>query len=177
MTKIPLVLWGGTDVDSKYYNKPKSKFAQHPNKERDEAEYGLVQGAIRDGHPIIGVCRGAQFLCVINGGELYQHSVPHEQCHSIMTNEGEFKDVSAGHHQVMKPKGNFVVYGWNPNEVKVWDDDSTSHMEKDTCEVVWYPETKCLAIQPHPEYERKGHPFIKWLDNLIKSLDIDYSFS
>jgi anthranilate/para-aminobenzoate synthase component II len=186
MPKVPLVLWGGTDIGSEFfYNKPKSKYAQNPDVVRDIKERGLVNLAITKGQPIIGVCRGAQLLCAMNGGTLYQHSEPHKQNHSldclIQDGPGQeavitFKHVAAGHHQVMNPKGNFEILGWNPNSEKMWLDDETIVYVTNSAEVVWYPETKCLAIQPHPEWSTPDDPFVIWLNNLIKDLGIDYEF-
>lgn len=173
----PLVLWGGTDVNSELYNKPRSKYAQKPDVIRDTKETYFYDLAVGKGQPVIGVCRGAQLLCVLNGGELYQHSIPKTQRHSILTLDGIlFDKVDAGHHQVMKPSGKHIVYGWNPDHVKVWHDDDNSEDIKNTAEVVWFPETKSLAVQPHPEWSSPNDPFVLWLNDLIKRLDIDYQF-
>lgn len=175
--KKPLVLWGGVDVDSALYGKPRSKFAQTPNTQRDNEELTLIAGAIGSKTPVVGVCRGAQLLCVTNGGELYQHSVPYRQDHSLATkDELVFKEVTAGHHQIMIPKGDYVVYAWNPDAVRVWIDDETSVMEKNTAEVVWFPKHRQLAIQPHPEWARENDPFVAWVNKLMLELEIDYKF-
>jgi len=173
----PMLLWGGTDVNSDFYGKPRSKYAQSPNTTRDIKERSLYNLAVTKGQPVIGVCRGAQLICVLNGGELYQHSIPKTQNHSILTLDGHlFNGVDAGHHQVMKLSGKFIVYGWNPEHVKVWHDDEHSEDIKNTAEVVWYPETKSLAVQPHPEWSQPNDPFVIWLNKLIKTLEIDYEF-
>jgi len=175
--KKPLVLWGGTDVDSALYSKPRSRFAQKPDVVRDIKERLSVNRAMVNKQPIIGVCRGAQFLCIMNDGELYQHSLPKTQNHSILTLDGfTFDHVSAGHHQIMKPSGKYIVYGWNPEHVTVWNDDDNSEEIKNTAEVVWWPETQCLGIQPHPEWAGANDLFVLWLNGLIKRLEIDYAF-
>ncbi len=175
--KIPLVLWGGTDINSSLYNKPRSKYAQNPDVVRDMKEEHYIRLAVKKEQPIIGVCRGAQLLCAINGGTLYQHSVPKTQNHSILTLDGIlFDNVRAGHHQVMNPSGKFIVYGWNPSHVKIWHDDEHTEEIKNTAEVVWWPETKSLGIQPHPEWSTPDDPFVIWLNDLIKRLGIDYVF-
>lgn len=174
--KKPLVLWGGVDICPSMYNKPRLKYTQHPNDERDRKEKYLVENTIKENRPIIGICRGAQLLCALNGGELYQHSEPTTQCHSIMTRKGLFENVTAGHHQIMMPKGNHTVYGWNPKFTRVWLYNDVSFMEQGLPEVVWWPETKCLAIQPHPEWAEEGNAFVEWLNTLIQSKHIDYKF-
>lgn len=184
---IPLVLWGGTDVDSFLYGEKHSKYSQQPNHSRDDVEWVQLEQAVIHKTPVVGVCRGAQLICAFNGGKLYQHSEPKEQNHSIkvaLKGEGAwgttptkiFQSVSAGHHQIMRPAGNFVLLGWNPEPVKVWVSDDKTSMEPATAEVVWYPDTKMLAIQPHPEWASKNDPFVKWVNNVMKELEIDYEF-
>lgn len=183
--KKPIVLWGGTDVDSFLYGEKHSKYAQHPDHSRDDKEWMMLEQAVLHKTPVVGVCRGAQLICVFNGGKLYQHSEPKEHCHSIVVNDSTFgyvydekvfQNVTAGHHQIMRPAGNFHLLGWNPEPVMVWANDDENFLERDTAEIVWYPDTKMLAIQPHPEWGVKGDKFVEWLNGLMRDLEIDYEF-
>jgi gamma-glutamyl-gamma-aminobutyrate hydrolase PuuD len=176
--QIPLVLWGGNDINPRYYGEEPHPHTQHPAHHRDLREFSEAEHAIKAGKPIVGVCRGAQLLCVINGGKLYQHTEPHKQNHDIVC-KGQpepFDKVSAGHHQIMKPSGNYEILGWNPNETKVWTSATEFHIEKNCPEIVWWPETKCLGIQAHPEWAHPDEPWAKYIDNLMEELGIDYSF-
>lgn len=177
----PLVLFGGVDINPERYNQVALPYTQHPDNHRDQQEFAAVYKAVKEGTPIIGICRGAQLLCVANGGTLYQHSVPHKHNHSIMVLvEGDeevlIENVQAGHHQIMRPTGNHIVYGWNPSDVFVWDEQNISSVKTYTPEVVWFPDIKGLAIQPHPEWMGPTHPFNEWLNILTKELGIDYEF-
>lgn len=176
--KQPLVIWGGVDVNAAMYGEPRSKYSQHPDITRDAHESHLVSEALKRKQPVVGVCRGAQLLCVLNGGKLHQHTKPTTgQNHPIQTKDGQtLTDVSAGHHQIMIPSGNFVLYGWNPDDVLIYNEDGTSFPAKNTAEVVWFPDTHQLAIQPHPEWSNPNHPFVKWINNLMEQLGIDYAF-
>ena len=177
MSKVPLIIWGGADVCSTYYNESRSKFAQQPDVYQDKKDFFLVKEAIARQQPIIGVCRGAQLLCVAHGGKLWQHTIPKSQWHPVSTNDGKtFYNVTAGHHQIMRPQGNFELIGWNPEETKVYVTDEKVEMLSDCAEIIWYPNTKCLAVQPHPEWSAKGNTFVEWLNEKIKSLNIDYKF-
>lgn len=177
--KQPIIIWGGVDVNPALYGESRSKYTQPSDNTRDAKELGLIELAIRKKQPVVGVCRGAQLLCVANGGKLHQHTKPTTgQDHPIQTKDGNmFTDVSAGHHQIMIPSGNFVLYGWNPDDVLVFNEDGTSIPHKNTAEVVWYPDTHHLAIQPHPEWSNPNHPFVKWINNLMEHLGIDYTFN
>ena len=178
--KEPLLLWGGTDVDATLYNEKRDHRAQHPDTARDARELALITEAVNQGRPIIGVCRGAQLLCVANGGSLYQHSKPIRQQHGLYLDNGKsliyIENIAAGHHQIMRPTGCFELVGYNPDPVEVWVSDTEYHEERHTAEIVWYPKTKCLAIQPHPEWEVKGASFIIWLNAFIASKGINYEF-
>ncbi|UOF80614.1 gatase1 [Caudoviricetes sp.] len=175
--KKPLVLWGGVDISPTIYKQKSLSFTQRPDKERDYVEITAIEEHINGGIPIVGVCRGAQLLCAVNGGTLYQHSEPHNHNHSLSTLDGKiFERVSAGHHQIMRPAGDFVLHAWNPSPVLVWKDEENKHFKNNTAEVVYWPKTKCLAIQPHPEWAGKPDPFVIWINSLMKELEIDYEF-
>jgi len=75
-----LLLPGGPDVEPARYGRPR-----HPRTGEgamglqpllDEVEDRLIQWAISDRLPILGVCRGMQILNVALGGTLYQHIGP-----------------------------------------------------------------------------------------------------
>jgi gamma-glutamyl-gamma-aminobutyrate hydrolase PuuD len=172
----PLLLWGGTDIGSSYYGQRPHRFANMPEVNRDRIEFAAVNNYINDGIPVIGVCRGGQLLCVANGGSLWQHSEKHVRSHSIMCNklDGSFdktiESVAAGHHQIMNPSGKYIVLGWAGFETTVYDEYDTPKLISDTPEVVWWPDTNCLAVQPHPEWMISNHPFNIWIDDIIKEL-------
>lgn len=178
MAKIPLVLWGGTDVGSSYYKEERSRYAQHPDINRDRGEFAYVAKAAKDDVPVVGVCRGAQLLCVFNEGSLHQHTKPHTQTHSLVTYDGhEFPHVQAGHHQIMRPKGRHIVLAWNPSPVRIYNEDDSFYEEVDTPEVVWFPEFQHLAIQPHPEWSTPNDPFVQWINQIMKKKGIGYEFN
>lgn len=174
----PVILWGGTDINSNLYKQKPSKYAQHPDNQRDNYELLQIEYAKEKGLPVLGVCRGAQLLCVYNGGSLLQHTQPTRQNHAITTTDRfKFSSVVASHHQIMVPKGTHEVLAWNPEPVKVWgQDDETTWEETCTPEVVWFPEHLHLAIQPHPEWCLKGDPWLVYINALLKEKEIDYEF-
>jgi gamma-glutamyl-gamma-aminobutyrate hydrolase PuuD len=165
----PLILWGGTDVSPSLYNQIPLKYTQYPDTKRDNEEAEMVNEAIFLGVPVIGVCRGAQLLCVLNDGTLYQHSEGHGRNHDVHTLDGVFY-AAAGHHQIMNPVGEFEVIGWSDFPTKVWNPDGTTKIIERSPEIVWWPETKCLGIQPHPEWMHKDDEFVIYLNNLVNKL-------
>lgn len=172
-----LILWGGTDINPQIYEQILLPQTDFPDVKRDVHEIAQVNNAIFKGEPIIGVCRGAQLLCALNDGSLYQHSIGHNKSHSLWVNnvenysdEFEIENVAADHHQIMRPKGDYIIWAYSEHDTEVWDENGERSVINFVPEVVWWPETKCLAIQPHPEWMTKEHPFNIWLDKLIFDL-------
>lgn len=174
----PLVLWGGVDIDTRLYGERRSNWTQSPDLQRDAKEISFIKSAMLTHTPVIGVCRGAQLLCVMNGGKLYQHSKPTMQDHGIKTTDGYYFDnVAASHHQIMRPEGRYEILAVNPHPVDVWDSEHEYWIVKEnTPEVVWYPDWQHLCIQPHPEWGKKGDKFVEWVNNIISEFDIDFKF-
>ncbi len=67
-----LLLTGGTDLNPGYYGEDPDPALGTTIPERDAFEMALVEGALRRGLPIFGICRGMQVLNVALGGTLYQ---------------------------------------------------------------------------------------------------------
>ena len=72
-----LLLTGGADVDPKLYGEEKSEKCGAILSERDEAECALTRAALREGLPVLAICRGLQVLNVVAGGTLIQ-DIPEE---------------------------------------------------------------------------------------------------
>lgn len=70
-----LLLTGGHDVDPGLYGEERLPECGASCKERDEMETELRKQALEKNMPILGICRGIQFLNVYLGGTLYQDLV------------------------------------------------------------------------------------------------------
>ncbi|GIH74866.1 gamma-glutamyl-gamma-aminobutyrate hydrolase family protein [Planobispora longispora] len=68
-----LIVAGGGDIDPARYGEPPHERTGYIRKFRDDAELGLVRGALDAGLPLLGVCRGLQVLNTVLGGTLHQH--------------------------------------------------------------------------------------------------------
>lgn len=160
---------GGEDVDPSLYDE-----AVHPrtyfSRDRDEECIELWQMAKANGIPMTGICRGGQFLNVMNGGKMFQHCDGHGiwGTHEAIIRESRVKvQVTSTHHQIMRPNyGTSIVLMEAPklgtfkehmslqrDEIVhrgVWE--ITNQPEGEDCEAVFYPDTLSLCYQPHPEY-------------------------
>lgn len=63
---------GGQDVDPDCYGQPLLTFCNEIYPPRDTMERLLLNAVIRRNKPILGVCRGLQFINAVLGGSLYQ---------------------------------------------------------------------------------------------------------
>lgn len=68
-----LVIAGGADVDPVRYGAQRSPATGPARPDRDVAEQMLIELALSNGIPLLGVCRGMQLLNVVLGGTLHQH--------------------------------------------------------------------------------------------------------
>lgn len=123
---------GGADVCPAHYGEEARDVCGATEPQRDETELAFFDAVYGTKKPILGVCRGSQFLNVALGGTLYQDldtdapsSVVHRQkekmfdCyHSVKIIEGSFlskllnKDticVNSFHHQAIKKLGDGLV--------------------------------------------------------------------
>lgn len=160
-----VVLWGGEDISPSFYNQD-SIIKPHKPSSRDEHErdiYELCKGKI----PLLGVCRGAQLMCALGGGSLWQHVYNHNgRDHFIKMKDGRLLRTNSIHHQMMKPIHGMEVLGWavensktdrglSPKkygaENQAVIDDSVEP------ELVYFPGVG-VGVQGHPEYTQPNSP-------------------
>ncbi|AOT05817.1 gamma-glutamyl-gamma-aminobutyrate hydrolase family protein [Arthrobacter sp. U41] len=67
-----LIVVGGPDVDPSLYGEP-SHPTTKPQPLRDSHDSALIRAALDRGLPLFAICRGAQLLNVVLGGNLIQH--------------------------------------------------------------------------------------------------------
>ena len=67
-----VILSGGEDIDPLYFGEEHLPELGEVNAPRDTADVLLIRIALRQGKPLLGICRGEQVLNVVLGGTLYQ---------------------------------------------------------------------------------------------------------
>jgi len=70
---VGLLLGGGTDIDPALYDEEQAPETEPPDRPRDRMEHRLLREALQTDMPVLGICRGLQFLNVFHGGTLVQH--------------------------------------------------------------------------------------------------------
>ncbi|MFJ5989400.1 gamma-glutamyl-gamma-aminobutyrate hydrolase family protein [Lentzea sp. NPDC092896] len=78
-----LVIAGGADIDPAAYGAEKHERTGEPSRARDDAEFALVEAALKLDLPVLGVCRGMQVLNVALGGTLHQHIEGHNEAPGV----------------------------------------------------------------------------------------------
>lgn len=68
-----LLVAGGADVDPVHYGATRHAATGPERADRDLAEHTLIEAALANGVPVLGVCRGMQLLNIVLGGTLHQH--------------------------------------------------------------------------------------------------------
>lgn len=168
-----VVFTGGEDVDPELYGDYKHQ-STVSNINRDKIEVEFFKMAFLYGVPMVGICRGSQFLTVMNGGKLVQDCGNHaiQGTHTIHA-KGKVNtiDVTSTHHQMMIPEGDFNILAY-ANGLSSWYQKGnikvTPKSKVEEPEVVWYPNSASLAVQYHPEYMEDDSQGYQYFQELLE---------
>lgn len=178
MVKTPeeadlVVFTGGADVDPLLYGE-----TQHAttiiSPDRDKKDLNLYHKCLDLGIPMFGVCRGFQFLAVMNGCKLYQDLDGHNGEHSLWLNRDKMviKSTPSVHHQAVRrgnDKMDVLAEIAHTTKRHLNNQDSEDGITQ-IVEAAFFRETCCLGVQGHPEYA--GYNFytnwvLKQIENTI----------
>lgn len=146
------------------------------NDELDRIQWQLLEMAAKDKKPVLGVCRGMQFINVFFGGTLIQHlsSAKHhgkqipERYHIVSTVRGTAMGnlypgqttVNTRHHQGV----GIIGKGLKASALWTLGDDTVveaiEHQELPIIGLQWHPEKMCLAEDP--VIQKSGDDLLKW---------------
>lgn len=150
---------GGHDVDPARYGQTNQGLTGETVPARDSMEWKLMGMALEADKPVLGICRGIQFLNVRLGGTLYQdiptqfesgvnhHQDPpyHQPIHHVRLSGAMAELLGSGimvnscHHQGIRTLGRGL--------------EVMARAEDGLAEAVCLPDRKfCWAVQWHPEF-------------------------
>ena len=166
INKADLVCFqGGADVCPELYGAANIASACSPSIDFDS--FVLYNNAKRLQIPMVGICRGGQFLNVMAGGKMIQDHPGHaiRGTHEIVCDFGTFNEptvytaqVTSTHHQVMvvNPHASDLI-GWATGK-------------QHEVEIVHHWMEGSLSFQPHPEYVEADHECQKLFFTLLGDL-------
>jgi putative glutamine amidotransferase len=171
--RVNLVIFtGGHDVDPALYGEKVGSKTGPPNRERDSYEAKCFARAKELGIPMVGICRGSQFLCVMAGGKLCQDVANHQSGHTIRTHDGQVIECNSVHHQMqLPPAGARILATCEPRlSTHYWDGEDRDMEVPGEVEVVHYPGARALGIQFHPEYlhAEPDHPSVRYAQRVVR---------
>lgn len=166
---------GGADVTPKFYGEDRIHPKTRYNTFRDNLEMDMFTYCKRRGMNFIGICRGAQLLCVANGDTLIQHTTGHtNKTHKIVTNSGKIIETVGDHHQMMRPyNGELLAHAIDfsftyENGKEKQSPFFNKQRRIVEPEVVWYEVSKSLCVQFHPEWAEENHESRTYFNELIE---------
>lgn len=180
-----MVLLGGDDVNAQLYGQVNHPSNKPVIQERDQLERALVQAALKNKIPTLGLCRGCQILAIASGGTLIQHlpdyiederhgpseyinydSFVHSTEHSIsIKNRTRTQEIlgstnlviNSAHHQAIdKLSDQWIIAATSPGNII----EIIEHIDSDYF---------CFGIQSHPEVIENGplEPFFMEFSNCV----------
>ena len=174
------MLTGGTDVNPKLYASKPHPRTESPDTERDEREMAVIRKCIDLAIPIIGICRGAQLLCVAAGGKLVQHQADVHPHPMLIPNDQEpDRSIMVGgqHHQAQYPWGlernDWRLFGFSSGVSEFHQDGDQKELpicHAFEVEMAYYRRVNGLAIQSHPEWAAFNSDEVEYCNLLVYKL-------
>ena len=157
---------GGQDVAPELYGTKDTTGTVVSSPERDKLETLLLKKALQADKPILGICRGFQFLNAFLGGTLW-HDLPSQHPSEIVHKQG--KPYNAPTHQVTLSGDLKTLLGKETLEVNTLHHQAIKDLSGDLVPMAVAPDGLIeaakmkgkrfvWAVQWHPEYLFKTDP-------------------
>lgn len=154
--EFKLILFtGGADVDPRFYNDRSPQRMCSSNPSRDMQEISVFRKAVKHGILMAGICRGVQFLNVMNGGKMMHHLDNHAgSVHLMELMTGQILTVNSLHHQMVILPEDAKLVGWAKDRLSrryYGANDEVVNYNGAEVEAAIFPKTKSFGVQYHPE--------------------------
>ena len=165
-----VVFGGGADIAPEFYGeKPNPSVRCYYSASEDIRDKGAWDKC-KPNQFKVGICRGGQFLNAMSGGKMYQHVAGHTDPHTLFDALwGTSFLATSSHHQQMIPSEEGVIIAYAQGVGKGFHKDLPNEEpppEVET-EVVYYPKTKSLCYQGHPEWAKIASMEFKYYRKLM----------
>jgi len=173
-----VVFTGGEDISPGLY-----RDVRHPatwsTLSRDKFEIKEFKKAQSLQLPSVGICRGAQLLCVLAGGKLIQDQCNANTVHLVKLYNGGNIILNSFHHQAqypyLLPECEYKLLGWTNSQSSHHRNGKNEELSLPAgkeAEIVYYPKINALGIQAHPEILMKDYDKIKYCRDAIDYLRV-----
>ena len=160
-----IILTGGNSIDPKLYGS--SEFLDDVSTERDSTERYLLDLAVKNEIPILGICRGFEFINVYFGGKIRKIDSHSAVSHHVKIVDPEAAKCLGSSFRV----NSFHNYGITPEDVsKKLKTFATA--EDDTIEGLYHPTLPIAGIMWHPERPDCNKEFNTRLVNAFLQRDL-----
>jgi putative glutamine amidotransferase len=162
-----VLLSGGADIDPARYGARPEAELHGPEPERDAMELDVIDLAVADDVPVLGICRGFQLLNVHGGGTLHQHVPDHARFDLAPGAETDTVVITPGSrlHDLYGPKVavNSLHHQTIDRLAEGWE--VVGRSGDGTIEAIELPDRDAIAVQWHPEMlaGAASDPIFAWL--------------
>ena len=186
-----VILSGGEDIDPQYFGEEHLPGLGTVNAPRDTFDVLLIRTALRQGKPMLGICRGEQVLNVVLGGPLWQDipsQIPSSELHhrqeepstvatQVITIDPSSRlaeilgvseiAVNSHHHQAVKALAPGLIVTARTEDGVVEAYESIPGAPDPYGKPL---QARILAVQFHPEtFSQAGDPtFLKIFQDLVR---------
>ncbi len=161
-----VVFCGGEDISPTLYHAERHPLTW-PNDERDKHEVAEYKKARSMGIPMAGICRGAQLINVLRGGNMWQHIEEHYDADHILNWLGEEYTLNSYHHQAMRVGCEVKeVYPLTSRVRAFMAEEDIGYLLPEINEVIVYD--KALCIQAHPEFSHGDDDTERLFFNMLR---------
>ncbi len=166
-----ILLTGGQDVSPDMYGEEPQSGTECCRK-RDMMEMAVLDVALSTDMPVLGICRGIQFLNAYLGGTLYQ-DLPEQHPSDVEHHQSAPYDSSSHDVRILKDTPLYSLLGSDVISVNSYHHQAVKDLSKrlmpmaespdGLCEAAYMPDrTFVWAVQWHPEFSYRND------DNSIK---------
>lgn len=139
---------GGDDINPEFYNEVTEEHSEYVDRRIDLLDKRVIEYAIENNKPLMGICRGLQAVNVFLGGTLHQHILNHRSKifdeEFVYNGEGRYLSkvfnntclINSYHHQAIKDLAPCLVNCGMSNGYI----EAVEHKTKPLFAVQWHPE-------------------------------------
>ncbi|EAR10036.1 gamma-glutamyl-gamma-aminobutyrate hydrolase family protein [Reinekea blandensis] len=166
-----LITGGGFDIDPALYGANNTHPSVQLKPQRTAFEMALVQGALRDDKPVLGICGGEQLIAVVLGASLIQ-DIPESHPQALEHSPSGSLQNPNGYQQAHSVQ---IMPGTRLHQICQADEFGVNSSHHQSVSTERFPETLkinavapdgviegiescghrfCLGVQWHPEFQR-----------------------